>query len=327
MSKIRIRVLISLWVLFIGQALKAQFPPAAGQVGSTAIRNDSNAIVAWATHCIVHRGPIDVSSPEGGSASYGSPEWAIGFAEGNPSQVVSLGDGGSATLTFEGLIYNGPGPDFVVFENGFSDEFLELAFVEVSSNGENFYRFPAISLTDTSLQIGPFGTLDPTKIHNLAGKYRAGYGTPFDLDDVSNIPGLDVNAITHVRIIDVIGCINTPFLTRDSQGHIINDPWPTPFPSSGFDLDGVGAIHLSANILSEIRGKNHLLYNARYRCISDNNYPSKFMQADIFTLTGNLLGTFKGEEGKICLPELPRGVYLVKVLLGNYTQILKIIEQ
>ncbi len=34
-----------------------------------------------------------------------------------------------------------------MFENGFADAFLELAFVEVSSNGIDFARFPAVSLT------------------------------------------------------------------------------------------------------------------------------------------------------------------------------------
>ena len=36
-----------------------------------------------------------------------------------------VGDGGSAILTFDTPIANGPGFDFAVFENGFSDTFLE----------------------------------------------------------------------------------------------------------------------------------------------------------------------------------------------------------
>ncbi|MFN6048554.1 MAG: T9SS C-terminal target domain-containing protein, partial [Bacteroidota bacterium] len=47
--------------------------------------------------------------------------------------VVSLGDGGIATLTFDPPITNGDGFDFAVFENTFLDTFLELAFVEVST--------------------------------------------------------------------------------------------------------------------------------------------------------------------------------------------------
>ena len=42
---------------------------------------------------------------------------------------------------------NGNSWDFCVFENAFNDSFLELGFVEVSSNGNDFYRFPSTSFT------------------------------------------------------------------------------------------------------------------------------------------------------------------------------------
>ena len=61
---------------------------------------------------------------------------------------------GEITATFnEAPIVNGPGPDFATFENGFSQGwtspfiFAELAYVEVSSNGTDFIRFPTHSLT------------------------------------------------------------------------------------------------------------------------------------------------------------------------------------
>src|SRR5262249_31074103 len=132
-----------------------------------------------------------------------------------------------------------------VFENGFADGFLELAFVEVSTNGADFARFPAVSLTPTATQIGSFGTLDATNLNNLAGKYRAGFGTPFDLSVVAGLsPAVDVAAIHFVRIIDVVGSINPALATHDSLGNAINDPYPTAFASGGFDLDAVGAIHV-----------------------------------------------------------------------------------
>ena len=61
------------------------------------------------------------------------------------SYAVALGQGGTATLTFAQPITNGPGYDFAVFGNGFSDghpEWVKPAFVEVSSDGVNFFRFP-----------------------------------------------------------------------------------------------------------------------------------------------------------------------------------------
>jgi hypothetical protein len=41
----------------------------------------------------------------------------------------------------------------------------------------------------------------------------------------------------------VIGSTDTALGTKDSKGNIINDPWPTNFASSGFDLDAIGVIN------------------------------------------------------------------------------------
>ena len=226
----------------------AQYAPAAGQVGTTAIHKDSSIIVAWASGITVTRGYVNISDTtethEGSNfASFGVPENALGAANGISENVVSLGDGGNAILTFLRPIKNGLGPDFCIFENGINDNFLELAHVEVSSDGLHYVRFPSSSLTQTGTQIGTFGTIDPTKISNLAGKYRQGFGTPFDLQDLSDSSGIDLNHITHVRIIDVVGSIDPIFGSADSQGNMINDLFPTPFFSCGFDLDAVGVIH------------------------------------------------------------------------------------
>jgi len=223
----------------------AQFPPAAGQPGTTAMYMDSTAFIAWAKTCKVTRGYVNIADTTVvynglNRASYGSESDALGIAD---NAVVSLGDGGSAILTFDSPIVNGPGPDFAVFENSLDGSFLELAFVEVSSDSINYFRFPAISYTQTSTQVGTFGTTDPTKINNLAGKYSVLYGTPFDLDTLKGIPGLDVNMITHVKIIDAVGNITAPYASHDCLGNIVNDPWPTPFNTCGFDLDAVGVIN------------------------------------------------------------------------------------
>src|SRR5699024_4809326 len=110
-------------------------------------------------------------------------------------------------------------------------------------NGVDYFRFPSHSLTQTDIQIEGFGELDPTQLNNLAGKYRSLFGTPFDLDDIEDNPLLDKKNITHVKIIDVVGSIDPEFARYDSYGNKINDPFPTPFESGGFDLDGVGVIH------------------------------------------------------------------------------------
>lgn len=228
--------------------LAGPYSPAAGQPGSTAISRDDANITEWASGVVNYsRGPMDIANPDLGLASFGDGSDALGSG----TTVTSLGDGGSITLSFDLPITDGAGADFAVFENSFSGTFLELAFVEVSSNGTDFFRFPSVSLTQTSTQVGGFGTLDPTNLYDLAGNFSENYGTPFDLSELTDVsPLLDINAVTQVRIVDVVGRI-TPIdgnpnwaPSTDSLGNLINDPYSTPFPSSGFDLDGVAVLHV-----------------------------------------------------------------------------------
>jgi hypothetical protein len=139
------------------------FAPAAGQPGSTAIANTSGSFVEWADgYQNLIRGPLDIAHPSAGQASFGDPTSALGEADGSTTHAVSLGDGGQITLSFARPITDGPGPDLAVLENSFSDTFLELAFVEVSTNGVDFVRFPSESLTQTTTQVGTSGLLDRT---------------------------------------------------------------------------------------------------------------------------------------------------------------------
>lgn len=233
-----------LFTLFAHSVQAGPYSPAAGQPGSDAVSKTSPQFVAWATAVQqLTRGKQDISNPSSALASIGTSADVLG----NNSGVLSLGDGGSIILGFAQPITNAAGDDFAVFENGFASGglyFLELAFVEVSSNGNDFFRFNAASLTQTTTQLNSGGLSDPTNLHNLAGKYATNFGTPFDLEELIGIsPQLDVNNVQFVRLIDVVGSINPLYATLDSQSNIVNDPWPTAFASSGFDLDAVGVIH------------------------------------------------------------------------------------
>lgn len=214
-----------------------------GSEGCQAIKYDDAAILGWATSCVVTRGYQNIEQA-GALASYGTDNDAVGPAtDATTDAMVSLGDGGYAVLTFGMPITNGEGYDFAVFENALNHTFLELAFVEVSSDGEHFYRFPSVSNTQTEQQISNGGAVDATKINNLAGKYITGWGTPFDLEELDGYSNLDINNVTHVRIVDVVGSINPLYGTSDKNGHLINDPYPTAFNSSGFDLSGVAVMN------------------------------------------------------------------------------------
>ncbi len=234
----------------------AQFAPQAGVPGSTAIHKADNAFTGWAKDCIVTRGWIDIADKSQGYVSLGIDNNATGMADNNG--IVSLGDSGVAILTFESPVYNGTGPDFAVFENGFpnpadpEEAFMELAFVEVSSDGINYTRFPAVSHTALTTQVPASGVyMVARNVNNLAGKYTAGYGTPFDLEELAGTPGLDINHITHVRLVDVVGDVNV-HTSKDKDGNIINDPYPTAFNGGGFDLDAVGVIHMAGKFPSAI---------------------------------------------------------------------------
>ncbi len=219
------------------------------------ISADDPSMVAWATGIDLLRGPTDIANPEAETVTAGEPQDALGPY--TPA-AVSLGDGGMATLTFEQPIYDGEGADFVVFENGFPSGdgyFLELAFVEVSSDGETFVRFPATSLTDTSTQIGTFDLLRPENIRNLAGQFPGRIGTPFDLAELRGAPGLQLDSITYVRLIDVVGTVDPAYASYDQEGRAINDPYPTGFPSGGFDVSAVGALNVRVSTATFNRGK------------------------------------------------------------------------
>ncbi|HEX5067832.1 MAG TPA: PEP-CTERM sorting domain-containing protein [Myxococcota bacterium] len=206
-------------------------------------------MVDWATEVEAFvRGPLDIANPGGGNASQGAPEVALGPVVGlDTLDVVSLGDGGSITLWFESGIADGPGDDFAVFENSFFNLeglFAELAFVEVSSNGTDFARFPAVSLVADP--IWSFGSLDASLVHDLAGKHPMGQGTGFDLAELAEDPLvsgdlLDLADVRYVRLVDVVG--NGSTFDAQSPAHPVWDPYPTPFPAGGFDVQGVGVIH------------------------------------------------------------------------------------
>lgn len=161
---------------------------------------------------------------------------------------------GFLTVTFPTGIRNGPGHDFAIFENGFAfgtpnGLFAEFAFVEVSTNGTDFIRFAGIS-TNTTPVTGSdaFAGFDVSNVYNLAGKHASGFGTPFDLEELSNNPlvlagQINLENIQYVKLVDIPG--NGSFL--DSQGNPILDNWLTT-GSGGFDFrlpagQGIGVLH------------------------------------------------------------------------------------
>src|SRR5690554_995843 len=317
MNKIISTLLIGASTLTFAQS----YSPVAGETGSTAIKADSSIFVAWAKNVEVTRGFVNISDTtveaEGSNrASAGAPENAIGPSN---NSIVSLGDSGIAIVTFNTPITNGAGYDFAVFENGFSHTFLELAHVEVSSDGVNFVRFPSHSETQIDTQVGGFGALDATYLNNLAGKYKGGFGTPFDLEELKDSANLNVNKITHVKVVDVIGSIGSEG-SLDSYGNKIHDQFPTPFASGGFDLDAVGVINEYNGIDDETNSLNTV-------ALSFNIYPNP--SSGIVNIRTNgvgekniLISNSLGQKVKtisnvqpneVIQVELPKGIYFIHI--------------
>jgi len=260
--------------------------------GKSASPSDPNAVInpifrSWATEVASYEPTPDVGY------DWMNYTLALGPATGNQLDIVSLGDltqeeinmviTGQITLVFgDPFEPNEPnhirdvnGYDFVVFENGFAsidsnlsdgyiagEVFAELGYVEVSSNGIDFARFPSVSLT--SGRVGPYGTVDITDIYNLVGKHPNGYGlctgTPFDLSELKSEPNVqngtvDLNDIVYVRIIDIPGsgdfndegrkfidpCTWPDWDYYDANHHVY-DAWVT-IDSSGVDLEAIGVLH------------------------------------------------------------------------------------
>lgn len=328
-SKVQTLALLLLFVLPF--TVKSQFHGSVGASNCNAIHKDSSAIVSWASQCIIKRSYQSILDVSLGNASVGADTSAIGKA--GEHGVVSLGDRGEAVLTFSASIKDGPGYDFVVFENSFNDTFLELAFVEVSSDGVHFVRFPATSLTQTLTQIGAFDDMGQAeKLNNLAGKYRALYGTPFDLYELQDSANLNIQAITHVKIIDVVGSINPLYAQFDQYQTPINDPFPTAFPNGGFDLDAVGVIHQGDAItaIESVNGTNLLMYPNPCQdvvMIESGNFENT--SYEIWDVYGKLMmsGTIQVQKNRIDIRHLASGIYSIKLSNNKGYRSLKLIKE
>ncbi len=155
----------------------------------------------------------------------GPPEGGGEFRGGH--DVLSLGRGGSITLGFRPRdCIDGPGPDFVVFENAFrvrggsGQTFQELGEVSVSEDGESWSTFDCDPGPIGEPQPGCAGW-SPVLISGLAAS------TPLDPDrsggDAFDLEDLGLERIRYLRIRDV-----------SAVGEA---------PTAGFDLDSVGLVH------------------------------------------------------------------------------------
>ncbi|HFE45678.1 MAG TPA: cell surface protein [Nannocystis exedens] len=168
------------------------------------------------------------------SATFGHermPEVVLGPPQGagalGSTDVVSLGCGGEITLYFAGEgIQDGPGDDFIVFENPFAlgeGSFVEPARVLVSDDGERWREFPCDLDSQPPRGCAGIELVYATDQAEALDPEIAG-GDAFDLTQV------DLQQVHWIRLIDV---------TRGYYGH---DMWCAG-EAGGFDLDAIGSLH------------------------------------------------------------------------------------
>lgn len=146
--------------------------------------------------------------------------------------VVSLGNGGSIVLSFgANAIVDGPGPDFLIFENPFevaggdpSSVNAERGEVSVSDDGATWTTFPCTAT------MYPYGMCAGWHVVNSSPSDgispvdpMAAGGDPFDLKDLG---------LTHARFIKI----------RDLSSESCPPP-PNNVIKNGFDLDGVAIVN------------------------------------------------------------------------------------
>ncbi len=200
--------------------------------------NLENARAAGALRNVTERYATELVSfepgPGAGFGERGLPDIALGPPRALPGaagslDVVSLGEGGTIVLGFSSrTIEDGPGPDFVVFENPFaiqgdpSQTFAELARVSVSEDGETWHTFACEKEAATE------STRRSCAGWRIVHAYAPEEAIPIDPEltggDPFDLHELGVQRARFVRIED---------LTTGKEA-----------PTAGFDLDAVGIIHL-----------------------------------------------------------------------------------
>ncbi len=221
----------------------------------------------------------------------------------DPREICSIGLGGTITLGLRrGLIVDGPGADFTVFENAFrygaGRIYAEPATVEVSRDGLEWTMFQYDSVSCKGL-----AGITPTSGQDPYDPQRSG-GDRFDLADV----GLD--SVRWVRLRDVTSIV------LDNPASPFFDP-----TLSGFDLDVVLALHAvdaawQVAITPVLSAPEVELALPR---------PST---SQIMDVTGRVISTTQHDAGivRLDLSWLPRGWYYVIVIDGQRQLLAKVLR-
>ena len=193
-------------------------------------------------HVAADRFVTSVVSFDAGPCSGFGQSSMPGIVEGPPvgggccqgsTDVVSLGNGGSIVVSFApNAIVDGPGPDFIVFENPFeiadnpNNLYAEPGIVSVSDDGVSWTSFPCTATFGDP----PYGLC--AGVHPVYSAPGNGIspvdpsvsgGDAFDLADIG---------VTHARYVRIVDHTVTEPCDATHQGTM-----------NGFDLDAVSIVN------------------------------------------------------------------------------------
>jgi len=212
---------------------------------------------------------ITVTSVNPGSGASGDPILGLGAPIGlgllnGSTDVYTLGVGGSVTYEMDSSVVNAAGADLIVCENPFFvigtvTSFAEAMFVEVSTNGTDFARFPSSYVGDVG-PFPPFSGVPPSWYSGFAGIMPvfgnlfvgidpldavAAGGDAFDLAELVDHPlvrdeKVDLDEINYVRLLDIQSGVE-----MDSSSTIVWDAGLDTLASA--DIDAIVAVNSQAN--------------------------------------------------------------------------------
>ena len=145
--------------------------------------------------------------------------------------VVSLGDQGEIIVELGHYIVDGPGPDFIVFENPFliggdpTNPFAEPGEVSVSEDGKTWSTFPCVGPFECDINGYPYGSC-------------AGWHPIYSNPDNGISPFDPVAAGGDVFDLADIGVKRAKFIRIRDMNRVCSGP-----PTAGFDLDAISIIN------------------------------------------------------------------------------------
>lgn len=233
-----------------------------------------------------------VSVNYGANAGFGQdsfPQIVLGMPKGTGPMmgsldVLSLGKNGDITLVFlDEIMVDGPGSDLAVFENPFfiggnsNNIYLEVAFVEISTEGSLFIPYPF----EFDSTIHPVG--NPARYKGLAGVWPVNSNEGIPDPRNSDSSGGDFFDLSEVRL------ENARFVRIIDAGDSIYDGgWDKG--AAGFDLDAIVAIHWTdaANPFMVTDAKaisdTEIVVHFSKSLASDSGFPLEYFKLDSIPL-------------------------------------------